>query len=396
MPDTNPSPRVPRILFAAMQTRNFSNGGVESATRIFEALRARYQWALLTTREMPRLQRWRRGGARVIIAPFDETASRFLRRLAGLLWSLRFVREIQTFEPDIVHCNDIQSYQAYSFIPRMFRQAPLLFTLRDTRTPGSKPGPIWHKLVDQATIIVVLSKEMGENLSTDIPAARPKLKVINSIVDLKQFQPTCADEKAAARRRLGIADAQYAVGCIGAIGEKKGQRLLLLDTLPELARSCADAHLHLIGDCDPASGAYVSDTVDVALNSPFADRVTLHGHSDAMSDWYKALDVICIAANHEGLARAMIEGMASGLPIVSTAVCSADEMLAETGAGLVVPIGDSIALADALLQYHDEKLRTLAGRKGRKVAESRFSEESLSAEWRSVYRLAAAINENSG
>ena len=245
-----------RILFGAYQTRHLSNGGMESATRIFEGLRDRFDWRLLTTREMPRTQRWREGGAKVAVTPFDEEGSKWARRFAGLRWNAAFARAEKSFRPDIVHLNDIQSYQAYAFAHLPGGKPPLVFTLRDTTPPGQPYSPIWSKLAKDAERIVVLSEEMGAELTRKLPAAAGKIEVINSIVDLQNFTPPSDEERVSARRRLGIGEHEFAIGCIGAIREKKGQLAFVQDALPSILTDHPDAKLHFIGDAGDTTDPY--------------------------------------------------------------------------------------------------------------------------------------------
>lgn len=388
---SKPKSSRPRILMAAYQIRNKSNGGMESATRIFEALRTQFDWSLVTTREMPRTERWRRGGSRVTVTPFDDAKPSWFRRMQGIVWSARLGLEILRFRPSVVHCNDIQSFRALSLLPAWLRRAPLIFTLRDTRPPGNRPGPVWQKLLRHARRIVVLSRDMGARFSDDIPGAEGKIVVINSIVDLESNAPIGHHQRLKTRARLGIQPDEFAVVCIGAVGEKKRQLELVRNIWPLVTRNVPSATLHLLGDC-PEDDPYCSSVALAVKTSPSADSVFVRGHIESMPEWYQAADLICINARNEGLARAMIEGMSSGTPVVSTDVCSAREMLEETGAGLVVPRDQPEALAHAICEMTDPDVARIAGRKGRKVAIQRFSQDSVADAWRALYRETAHSN----
>lgn len=378
---------MPAILFGALQTRHESNGGVESATRIFEALHGRFSWLLLTNRETPRTARWRQLGAKISLISFDEEAPRLKRRLQGLGWTARFAYEIIKRRPALVHLNDIQSFQVFSYLPKKLSPR-FLFTLRDTREPGTRYGPIWKKLVSRADSIVVLSDEMAEMFSHQLPEAREKTRVINSIVDLTDLTPASTAERASARRKLRIPPDQLAIGCIGAIRDKKGQLAFIQNGLPKLVRQLPHAHVHFIGDSNPEGDPYVGEVIAAVNHMDARASATLHGHTSEVKQWYKALDIVLIAANYEGLARAMIESMSAGIPVVSTAVCSAREMLQQSGAGLVVPIGDQGGLVSSLAAFADPDRRRKAGAIGRDVAEQRFSEEVVAGQFAALYDTA--------
>ena len=105
-----------------------------------------------------------------------------------------------------------------------------------------------------------------------------------------------------------------------------------------------------------------------------------------MAARFKALDAIVIGSRNEGLARAMIEGMACGVPVVSFSVCSAREMLDDTAAGEVVLNGDHVALAEALIRLAaDPKRSAEMGRCGRLVAEQKFETERVRAGYLALY-----------
>ena len=190
----------------------------------------------------------------------------------------------------------------------------------------------------------------------------------------------------AQRARLGIAPDEYAVGCIGVIRDKKNQLELLTRTVPDLLRQVPGARLHFFGDYEPKRDGYAR-LFDAALeDSGLRSAVTMHGHQPNMAGNYQALDAIVVGSRNEGLARCMIEGMAVGVPVVSFDVCSAQEMLEPTGAGIVVRQGDHAGLADALAGLaRDPQRRAEMGRRGRLAAEQRFDPDHIAAAYRSLY-----------
>ncbi len=82
---------------------------------------------------------------------------------------------------------------------------------------------------------------------------------------------------------------------------------------------------------------------------------------------------------HEGIPVTLIEAMASGVPVVATRTGGIPELLGD-GAGVMVPGGDSAALADAIEEVlHDTDLRNEIAKRGKCRVESEFATESVVA-----------------
>jgi len=374
-----------RILLAAFQVESHSNGGLESATSIFEALAGRYDWTLVTTRETIFTARWRAGGARVIVTPFEEGDARAARAINYARWGARILAAAVFTRADCIHANDTRAYKAAS-VPARLLQLPLLLTVRDTKAEDETYGRHWREAARQCRRIVTLSDEMGRIIAQKTGASPTKLCTINSIVDLARFAPPSEEERAASRAMLGMAPEEFAIGCIGAIRDKKNQLKLIELTLPLLVAAIPVVRLHFFGDFRPGADAYSARCTKAVQQLGMQKNVVFHGHMNDMAIRLKALDAIVIGARNEGLARAMIEGMACGVPVVSFSVCSAREMLDDTAAGEVVLNGDHMALAEALIRLAaDPKRSAEMGRRGRATAERLFNADRIRAGYKQLY-----------
>lgn len=373
---------TPHILFAAYQTDRGSNGGMESATRIFEALAGDFRWTLMTNRDTPRTERWRAGGARVVRFGFDETDPPPLRRARLALASARAVAWGRG--ADVLHGNDIRGVQILASLARLSGR-PLAFTLRDTKPEGERYGPHWHRVARRLDVLVTLSDDMAARVEDRLPVPAAHRHTINSIVDLEAFRP--ATDRAALRARLGIAPDECALGMVAGVFDKKRQLEVIRNVMPALAD--LPVRLHLIGDFTPETDAYARACAEAALG--LGDRVAFHGFRGDVADWLAALDIVLVASLREGLARCMIEAMACGTPVVSVDVSSAREMLEPTGAGLVVPASDWSGMSAAIrrLVAHPSE-RAAMGRAGRHAAEARFAVGRVAAAWRRLYAQLAA------
>lgn len=120
------------------------------------------------------------------------------------------------------------------------------------------------------------------------------------------------------------------------------------------------------------------------------DIVTLTGRIERqeLADLYSASEIAVVPSLHEGFGFPAAEAMSSRLPVISTTAGALPEVVGEDGhAGLLIPPGDSTALATALRRLlGDEALRRRMGERGRKRAVDLFS-------WRQAARNTVGVYE---
>ncbi len=94
------------------------------------------------------------------------------------------------------------------------------------------------------------------------------------------------------------------------------------------------------------------------------DRVLMPGRSEHVIDELRKSKLFCMSTNAEGMSNALIEAMCVGLPVVSTDVCGAKELLQNPESGLIVPVGDTESLTEALrkVMCNDEMMQQMAER----------------------------------
>ena len=125
-----------------------------------------------------------------------------------------------------------------------------------------------------------------------------------------------------------------------------------------------------------------------------SERLHLPGFRRDVGDVLAALDVFVISSDREGLANAMLEAMAAGIPVVSTPVSGADEALEPFPDGtapgeIVPPEPEAIAASLRRLLANRDARRTMGATGRRRVAE-RFSAEAMVDAWEAVLAGAPA------
>jgi len=154
----------------------------------------------------------------------------------------------------------------------------------------------------------------------------------------------------------------------GRLVYQKGLDLLLaaLGRLPD-----ADFELHLVGD-----GPQRPELEEAAATLGIGGRVIFHGwlHRPELARTLRGMDLFVFPSRDEGMPNAVLEAMASGLPVVASAIAGSEELVLPERTGLLVPPEDADALAKALARLiADAPLRREMGAAGRERVERQYS-----------------------
>jgi len=201
---------------------------------------------------------------------------------------------------------------------------------------------------DLADAIAVPSTIAAESfIRRGIP--EEKLIVSRLGVDLDAFRPDPESAGRAERPRIL---------CVGAVGVRKGAETLIraVDKL----RGAAE--LHLVG--------VVEDGFRALLDRLPLEHVVLAGAvpHHALVETYRGADIFCLPSVEEGFGMVVLEAMASGLPVVVSDQVGARDAISGK-AGIVVPVADVDALAEALRTIvEDPQKRREMGERARQAA----------------------------
>jgi len=169
-------------------------------------------------------------------------------------------------------------------------------------------------------------------------------------VDLGLFAAQTSALRSAARRALGLPEQAFVVGSFqkDGVGWGNGDDPkaikgpdVLLDALRLLHERVPELHVLLSG---PARG-FVRSGLE-ALAIPYVHR--RHERYEEIAQLYLALDAYVVPSRQEGGPKGVLEAMASGVPVVSTRVGQASELIRDGVNGRLVDVENAEALADAL------------------------------------------------
>ncbi|HEY2623062.1 MAG TPA: glycosyltransferase family 4 protein [Dyella sp.] len=191
-----------------------------------------------------------------------------------------------------------------------------------------------------ANAVVAVSQALATK-AVALDADPAHVHVLYNGVDPSLFSPGSPSH---ARTRLNLSPASPLVLYVGNLKLAKGC-LDLLEAFPALLAARPDAQLVYVG-----AGPCQSALLERASALGCADRVFLAGPiaHDALPDWFRGADLLCLPSHNEGVPNVVLEAMSCGTPVVATRVGGIPEVL-PSQAGLLVPPHEGDALSAALI-----------------------------------------------
>jgi glycosyltransferase involved in cell wall biosynthesis len=188
--------------------------------------------------------------------------------------------------------------------------------------------------------------------------------------------------RAAARAGLGVPQDAVVVAFVGRLVLVK-QPVAMIDAFAVVCARCPAARLLVVGD-----GELRESMEEAIRRHDLTSRVMLLGWRSDLRAVYGATDVVALTSRSEGTPVALIEAMAAGKAVVATSVGGVPDLIVDGVNGLLVPVGDTGAMADALtrLIQHPEE-RDCLGRAGRAHVMTRYSADRLATDLDRMYRL---------
>lgn len=182
------------------------------------------------------------------------------------------------------------------------------------------------------------------------------------------------------RARIGISDDTPLVVCVGRLHPQKDLPTLL-HAWTRVRDVVADGHLAIVGE-GPSRPAVESLIGALGVDG----SVHLVGFDRHAVDWLGAADVVAVTSVWEAIPLVLAEALQLGVPVVSTEVGLARDLLGDAAAGAVVPVGDAAAVAEALVDLMvDVDRRRGAGAVASERSAERFDPSMLVESVRDVY-----------
>ena len=255
------------------------------------------------------------------------------------------------------------------------RRLKLLFTSASQR----KHTGYTRWLIARMDALVATSRKTAAYLN------RPATVILHGI-DTGAFCPPV--DRTALRKRLGVPQDQYLIGCFGRIREQKGTGDFVSAVSAVLSRN-PEATAIVMGRATEEHRAYLADLQSQVAASGLSGRILFLPEVpvDAVADWYRVLDLFVAPQRWEGFGLTPVEAMACGVPVVATRVGAFDEIVADGETGLLTDPGDITGLGSAIGRLIDDSaLRARMAAASLARARSAFRIEDEAAALVALYR----------
>lgn len=302
----------------------------------------------------------------------------FLERWIG--WHL--VRSINRWHPDVVQVNYAWPGGYAAILNKQSIKVPVTITSHGSdiqRIPeigyGCRLDPKINRkvirAVHQADALIAISKDIYHEY-IELGVKADSIALIPNGINYQRL--SVRDETA--RLMLGISPERIVILAVGRNHPKKGF-IHLIHAMAAIAVSCPQALCLIVGK-EVSSLAPVVEQAGLIQHVNLYEQVLPVGiefsdqslaKEEQIETFFKAADIYAMPSLIEGLPLVALEAMACGLPIVATLPAAGDDLVTAGANGILVPVGDVPALAEALNGLlKDASLRAKMGTASRLVA----------------------------
>lgn len=315
----------------------------------------------------------------------------------GLLLYPRLWHLLRELRPAVVHTRNLAALEMV--VPAWAAGVPIRVHGEHGRDvndlDGSRRRYQWARRLYRpfVTRYVALSHDFHRYLTERVGIPASIIEEICNGVDAERFRPAAGPREpieGCPFRDPGL----WLVGTVGRMQPVKDQANLVRGFVRAIERDPtqrARLRLVLVGD-----GPLLEDARTVLKAAGLTSLAWLPGERSDIPAILRGLDCFVLPSRAEGISNTILEAMASGLPVIATAVGGNPELVESGRTGQLVPAADPEALASKILDYAQNiDAARAAGRAGRARVERQYSLAAMVDRYDAMYlRLLAANAEN--
>lgn len=307
------------------------------------------------------------------------------RGALGIMNATELSRFIVERQIEIIHAHAARDYVLAAVAARRAKNAPKLILTRHALFPLKKI----HKLtLRRVARVIAVSQAVADGLIKRNIFEPHKIVLIHNGVDTKLF---AGEPDIQAREWIyGHTNAppRFLVGMIGDFAPIKGQEDFIRAAAIIAARQ-GDVHFVIAGEDKSRTGENRTRIEELISQLRLTGRIHLTGWLDDVKPLLRALDLFVSPSRSESFGLAMIEAMASRVPVIATKFEGALEIIEDDVTGKLVPIGDVELLAETIcdLLFNAEERERLSAR-ALKSVQQKFSLDRMVDAIESLYHQA--------
>ena len=293
--------------------------------------------------------------------------------LAGLRGVLKHARCLREWKIDLVHLNEF-GWNLDLVFGAWLARVPVLLHVH---LPGEVAWQNLHRFIARQVLFVshAQMRAIGH-----VHRVQKKADVLYNLVDLDRF--ACGST---IRRALGLDNETTVVGTVAQLRYGKG-----IDTLLETASALLPEFPQLVfavvGPLGHGEESFGRAMIEAARHPRFEGRVRFLGSRTDIPDVLASFDIFFLPTRKETFGIAVLEALASGLPVVAGDVGGVSEIVCSPELGTLVPPGDVQACIVGLRRLLlDPDMAQVMGDRARHSLHGRFDGETIAAKIHGLY-----------
>jgi glycosyltransferase involved in cell wall biosynthesis len=326
---------------------------------------------------------------------------------------IKVYRTMLRERPDIVHTHTAKAGtvgRAAAFLYKWVTPGTLIGRPRKVRVVHTFHGHVFHSyygrsktrlfiLIERALArfatdrIITITKQQFDEINGQVRVGRAdQFEVVPLGIDLSAYEDD-GSKRAAFRGEVNASDGEFLIGFAGRLTEIKNVPLLLEAAAEYFNSPEVPPTRFIIAGDGHLRGSLEKEAKDLGIS----ERVVFLGNREDPDVVYAGLDLVALTSLNEGTPLSLIEAMASGRPVISTAVGGVVDLLGDTREthdgfaicerGISTASGDATGFAKGLIYLaKNERLRFGLAENGRDFVNKIYSKERLIEDIRSLYR----------
>ena len=290
----------------------------------------------------------------------------------------RFIRFVRSLRPHVLQCFDFYSNVFAIPLARLAGVPVILGARREealTKSASQRMAELWSYRL--ATGIVTNAEALREQLATRDGVKSTRIWTVRNGLDVRRF-----DHERRSRLFEHLReDETLTIGVIGNLRPEKGH-LTFLDAAQRLSRSFPTARFLIVGE-GPMRTRIEVRIQELGLNT----LVKMAGTVTNIPAVLRSIDIAVLPSlSNEGFPNAIMEAMASSLPVVATDTGGTRELVVDGFTGYIVTPGNTAALADRIGKLClSPETRYKMGEAGRERVQKEFTVVHMAEKFENLY-----------
>lgn len=261
------------------------------------------------------------------------------------------------------------------------KELPIVRTRHVSSPINTKRSTFWlyqkaakHIAVTGEPLRYQLAEQNGFDLNsiTSVPTG----------IDLKRFFPATDDHQRILTRKEG-----FNLGILATLRSWKGHSYLF-EAMQDVIKACPDLHLFVIGD-----GPQRQNLEDLSTRLGLDKHITFTGNQEVPEDWLRELDLFILPSyGDEGVSQAVMQAMATKLPVITTPVGGMRDAVQHDETGILIDIKNANSIKNSIIElYNNTNHRSALALSGYDRAQTRFGRKVMLDKMEEIFSRASNI-----